>query len=159
MLFSAPIFLFLFLPLLLAIIPLLPLRFQNAILAVGSVLFYAWDEPSNTTILLASILVNYGAGIALGNTPSSHWKHTTLTLAIIANLSLLAWYKYAGFLADNFNALAHLTGAPATEFSAPSLPLGISFFTFQAISYLIDVYRGKTPPQRKLIDLTLFFRN
>lgn len=154
MLFSEPIFLFLFLPLLIVANSLLPLRFQNALLAVASILFYAWDEPAHSFILLGSIVFNFTVG--LGVDRASNKRKFLLAVGVAGNLGVLAWFKYAGFFVENYNWAAQVAGFTATDLAAPRLPLGISFFTFQALSYLVDVYRGRTPAQTNLIDLALY---
>ncbi len=156
MAFSEPVFLFLFLPLLLLFYPLLPIRVRNAALAFASILFYAWDEPANTLLLLASIGINYGFGLSL-NRYGGRWMHPPLLwLGVGANLCLLGWFKYAGWLLSELNPwLAHF-GLRTIVSPNPELPIGISFFTFQAISYLFDVSRGTCEVQRRLTDLALY---
>lgn len=156
MLFSEPIFLFLFLPFLLAGIPLCSHHHQNYLLAAASLLFYAWDEPSHALILIGSITFNYGAGLVISKAAGALRRRTYLILGIMANLGVLAWFKYADFLVENLNLFFNLIGLSALAAPASSLPLGISFFTFQAISYLFDVFRRRTPAQTNLIDLTLY---
>lgn len=156
MAFSEPVFLFLFLPLLLLIYPLLPIRLRNTILALASILFYAWDEPANTVLLLGSILANYFFGLALNLSPAMLTRRLLLGLGIAVNLGLLGWFKYAGWLLTEVNPWLAQLGMPTVIAPNPELPLGISFFTFQAVSYLFDVYRGKCDAQRKLTDLALY---
>jgi alginate O-acetyltransferase complex protein AlgI len=136
MLFSSVTFLFYFLPCFLALYYLLP--WKNTTLLVGSLVFYAWGEPRFVPLLMLSALLNYGFGYAIGRARGS--RRLLLWLGISANLAALAYYKYAGFFVNTWNTLA----APwegAIAVPEIVLPLGISFFTFQGISYLIDVYR------------------
>lgn len=136
MLFSSVTFLFYFLPCFLALYYILP--WKNATLLVGSLIFYAWGEPRFVPLLMLSALLNYGFGYAIGRAHSA--RRTLLSLGIGANLAALVYYKYAGFFVGIWNTLA----APREgAIAVPEivLPLGISFFTFQGISYLIDVYR------------------
>ena len=154
MLFSEPIFLFLFLPTLIIFNGLLPPRFQNVLLASASILFYAWDRPAHSFILLGSIAYNYIIG--LGISQMANHRRWLLALGIAGNLAILAWFKYAGFLVENYNWLAQFVGWATANLAEPRLPLGISFFTFQAVSYLVDVYRQRTPAQTNLLDLALY---
>ncbi len=136
MLFSSVTFLFYFLPCFLALYYLLP--WKNSTLLIGSLIFYAWGEPRFVPLLMFSALLNYGFGYAIGRAQDA--RRTLLWLGIGANLAALAYYKYAGFFASTWNAIATpWQGAIAVPEIV--LPLGISFFTFQGISYLIDVYR------------------
>lgn len=137
MLFSSTTFLFYFLPLFLALYYLLP--WKNAVLLLASLLFYAWGEPRFVPLLMASALLNYSIGYLLARRRSS-WL---LATGIAANLGLLFYYKYLGFFAASLNAVL------GSHWPVPQilLPLGISFFTFQGISYLIDVFRGTVSAQ------------
>jgi alginate O-acetyltransferase complex protein AlgI len=136
MLFSSVTFLFYFLPCFLALYYLLP--WKNSTLLIGSLIFYAWGEPRFVPLLMFSALLNYSFGYAIGRAERA--RRSLLWLGISANLAALAYYKYAGFFVSSWNAIA----APwqgAIAVPEIVLPLGISFFTFQGISYLIDVYR------------------
>ncbi|HMF14146.1 MAG TPA: MBOAT family protein [Gemmataceae bacterium] len=141
MVFSAAIFLFLFLPVLLGLHFLSPHRLRNALLLVASLLFYAWGEKTYILVLLASIAVNYTMGRWLDSATGSRRRRWGLALAVAVNLGLLAYFKYGVFLLDNVNvarAALKLSPLPVPNLH---LPLGISFFTFHALSYVIDVYR------------------
>ncbi|MDL2358284.1 MAG: MBOAT family protein [Pseudomonadota bacterium] len=136
MLFSSVTFLFYFLPCFLVFYYMLP--WKNATLLVGSLIFYAWGEPRFVPLLMLSALLNYGFGYVIGRADRA--RRPLLSLGIGANLAALAYYKYAGFFVGIWNTVA----APSKgALTVPQivLPLGISFFTFQGISYLIDVYR------------------
>ena len=156
MVFSSLTFLFLFLPAVLLLNVLTPARFRNTTLLLASLLFYAWGETVFVLLMLASIGVNYLTGLALRRARRPPVRRGILLLALTANLGLLAWFKYAGFLAENASGLGNLLGIGALEISPVHLPIGISFFTFQALSYVIDVYRGKTEAQRNPVKLALF---
>jgi alginate O-acetyltransferase complex protein AlgI len=161
MVFSAPTFLFLFLPAVLALVLLAPRSFRNSLLLSASLFFYTWGEADFVVVMLASIVFNYGAGLCLGGSGQGNLRRIALFLAVSGNLLLLGWFKYAGFLAENLadGLLALGISIDPAVFSAAHsvhLPIGISFFTFQALSYLIDVYRGEHPPQRNPIRLALF---
>ncbi len=149
MVFSSTIFLFCFLPLALLLVYALPQRYKNGGLLFMSLLFYSWGEPKYILVMLASILINFylGKKVSKGN------KKTYLAIAIVANLAILIFFKYAVFFADNINLILD---QPVIYVGDVYLPIGISFFTFQAMSYIIDVYRGETSPQNNLIDLALY---
>ena len=155
MLFSEPIFLFFFLPLLLAVHALAPSPLRNAVLAGASILFYAWDTPEHVWILLGSITFNYliGFGVAA---KVSRFRRSILFLGIAGNLAVLGFFKYANFAVANLNILWTGAGNPPLEVAPVPLPLGISFFTFQCISYIADVYRGGKPCQRNPVDMALY---
>ncbi|MBQ9198120.1 MAG: MBOAT family protein [Clostridia bacterium] len=160
MLFSSMIFLWIFLPVVLAGSFLLRKpRWVNPFLVLASLFFYAWGEPVNVLIMLFSILLNYGAGLLLarfeGEDPYDVRK-LVLTLDILLNLALLGYFKYMGLLMEGLNAVLALYHGGALEVPAIALPIGISFFTFQALSYVVDVYRGQVQAQRKLINVALY---
>jgi alginate O-acetyltransferase complex protein AlgI len=146
--FSSILFLFFFLPIVLAIYFVVPVRLRNPVLLAASLLFYVWGEPVYAGVMLFSILVNYGFGLGVKARP-----RLILFAAVIVNIGLLGFFKYANFLVDNFNTL--LEASPIV-FPAIALPVGISFFTFHALSYVIDIHRGKSPPQKNLFDLALY---
>ena len=146
MVFSSIPFIFYYLPLLLVCYYLIPARFRvvrNSILLVGSLFFYAWGEGEDILILLLSITVNHYIGRLISRSNSS----INLIIGVLLNLFILGFYKYAGFLTE----LLGFTG-----WDVPRLPLGISFFTFQAISYLIDVSRKEAPPTNSIITTALY---
>ncbi len=157
MLFSSPLFLFLFLPIVLAIyIVLLKLRLRNGWLLLASLVFYAWGAPGFILILLASTLVNFTLGRWLENTEDGRRRKQIVSLAIIANLGLLAYFKYAGFSVATLNESLKLLGLHPLPIPQIALPIGISFFTFHALSYVIDVYRRKWPAARDPRDVALY---
>jgi len=164
MVFSAPTFLFVFLPAVLLLALIAPRSWRNFVLLAASLFFYAWGEAEFVLVMLASITFNYVAGLFLGPERSPSARRGVLVLGVGGNLLLLGWFKYAGFIASNLARFCTAIGIPATSPSFASfarfedihLPIGISFFTFQAISYLVDVYRGAHPPQRRPIQLALF---
>ena len=131
-------------------------RWRNNALVLFSLIFYAWGEPVYVLLLLASVVVNYFIGLAI------HRKgKPALVIGLIFNIGVLATFKYADFFANNLNALIdHLGIFPRSTFHFPlpqiALPIGISFYTFQSISYLIDLYRKTTPVQRNFRDLLLY---
>ncbi len=153
MVFSSNIFLFAFLPLTLFFYFLLPKKLatknvRNAILLIASLLFYAWGEMHYLWLLGFSIAANYFFGILIHKKSRNFF----ITIAVIFNLALLGYFKYSNFLIENLNQFFSLQIANKKI----SLPIGISFFTFHAISYLIDIYRRKCRPQKNIFDLALY---
>ena len=154
MLFSSPTFLYFFLPLALLLHWLSGKRIRNLILLIFSLVFYAWGEPKYVLVLLLSILLNWGAGrLFSADIPK---KNYILIAGCSANILLLVFFKYFGFLLGIAGLSKAIEGYLSIEINSIHLPIGISFFTFQAISYLIDVYKGKVPPQKSLIDFGLY---
>ncbi|MDJ0947806.1 MAG: MBOAT family O-acyltransferase [Alphaproteobacteria bacterium] len=154
MVFSSVVFLFLFLPLVLGIYVLLPsLRLRNWFLILASLLFYAWGELGYVLILLASIGMNYLFGLLAARTRHGQAGRWVVGAAVAANLALLGTFKYLNFLVDNLNAAA---GRTLLELDPVHLPLGISFFTFQALTYVIDIHRGDAPVQRRIDHVALY---
>lgn len=158
MVFSSPIFLFGFLPVVLFLYYLSPRVLKNVTLLTASLLFYAWGEFFYLGVMLLSIVVNYLAGIAIHKTLQREKPIALayLWMGIFINLLLLVSFKYANFLVDNFNILLKTVSIAPIDLVPIHLPLGISFFTFQAISYIVDVYRAEVEPQRKIQDLALY---
>lgn len=156
MLFSSITFLWLFLPIVLAIYFLLLKIFghvtfaANLLLLVASLFFYAWGEPIYVVLMLGSIILNWLMGLWLSRTHSSR---AILALACAGNLAILGYFKYAGMVIDTLNALC---GKVVFADINVSLPIGISFFTFQSMSYVIDVYRGECTPQKNVLKLALY---
>jgi alginate O-acetyltransferase complex protein AlgI len=146
--FSSPIFLFIFLPLVLAGYFVTRGRLRNLWLLGMSLVFYGWGEPRFVAIMLASIAANFGFGIWLDRVRGRPGARFLLAIAIALNLGLLVLYKYAAFLAGNANAALTLIGASPMQLPAFALPLGISFYTFHALSYLVDVSRRAADGQR-----------
>ena len=138
MLFSSIPFLYYFLPLMVLVYFCLPKGAKNAWLLISSLVFYGWGEPKYIFLMIGTILLFYLCGLGIGYAKTNTWKKTFLILSVVVSLGLLAVFKYADFFVENFNA--------ATGLSVPllrlALPIGISFYTFQCLSYTIDVYRG-----------------
>ncbi len=156
MIFSTPVFLFLFLPVVLACYWLTPQRAKNLVLLTASLLFYAWGEQFFVVVMLASILLNYLFGHWLDRARDRPRLQLILAFGVVANLALLGTYKYANFLVDNLNHMMPMVGLPEMAVAPIHLPIGISFFTFQAISYLVDTYRREAPPRPGLVQLALY---
>lgn len=156
MLFTSLEFLFLFLPITLAVYFILRSELRNLWLLIASVLFYAWGEPTFVLVMMASIVVNYFVALFINHrdaVPSMRCK-IALGLGMVSNISLIGVYKYANFFTGIVRSVfPGLQGVvPQTSIL---LPIGISFFTFQAMSYLVDVYRG-IPAQKNPINLALY---
>lgn len=156
MLFSSITFLFFFLPAVLLLS--LPLRgwLGNLLLLLASLAFYAWGEQFYVLVMLVSILVNHLFGLVLDASSSPSRRRWCVAFAVLINLGLLISFKYAEFIVQNVNTLLRLIDAPSLPSVKPHLPIGISFFTFQALSYVLDVYRGESRAQRNPLNTALF---
>ena len=147
MLFSSIPFLYYFLPIVLIVYFLVPKVAKNAVLLVSSLIFYAWGEPKYVFLMIATIALFYFCGLAIGKAEKQSWKKFWLIVSVVISLALLAIFKYADFFVDSFNK--------ATGLSIPllrlALPIGISFYTFQCLSYTVDVYRGNAQVQKNPI--------
>ena len=150
MLFSSMTFVFMFLPVVCALYLLSNKRFHNPILLAASIIFYAWGEPKYLAIMLLTILINYAGAIAVEkfNSHKKFWLIST----IVVDLGLLIYFKYFNFIIDNINNLfhAHISALDVI------MPIGISFYTFQALSYVIDVFRGDCKAQKDVYKLALY---
>ena len=147
MLFSSIPFAFYFLPAVLALYFAVPFRFKNAVLLVFSLVFYAWGEPGYLLLMAVSILLGWLFGLLIGKYRGTARARLFLVLSVAVSLGLLGWFKYADFAVNTLNALGLNLPLPHV-----ALPIGISFYTFQILSYTIDVYRGDALPQRSLVD-------
>ena len=153
MIFSSLTFLLIFLPVTLLLYFIVPKIAKNFVLLLCSLIFYAWGEPIYILLMLYSILLNYACGRLMDS--HEHLKKQILVFGITLNLFMLGFFKYAGFLTESFNRIGENFGIaiPVREIA---LPIGISFYTFQALSYLIDLYRGKFPVQKNFIRFALY---
>ena len=159
MVFSSITFVFFFLPIVLVVyyvVEWLKKRegnngIQNAILIFASILFYAWGEPVHVLLMIASIAINYFVGRIIGST-KKHWKWIPLAIGVFYNLGMIFLFKYQGFFAETVNML-HLGTLKNLNLV---LPIGISFYTFQSISYLVDVYWAKVEPAKKIQEVALY---
>lgn len=155
MVFSSSIFLFVFLPFVLIGYFLIKDNFKNSFLMIMSLIFYAWGEPRFVIIMILSIVLNYSFTIAASWSREHIGKHIgniIFTFTIICNLGILFYFKYFDFFLSSLNAFVR-TKLPLREIV---LPIGISFFTFQGMSYVIDAYTGKVPVQKKLLNIALY---
>jgi alginate O-acetyltransferase complex protein AlgI len=155
MLFNSTVFLFLFLPITLLVYYLSPKSVKNLILVIASLIFYTWGEAHALIILLASIIIDFSAGIII----DKGYKKTGLFMALIGDLSLLLYFKYFNFAMDNFHSVLNYfnyTGDFFNQLPHVVLPIGISFYTFQTLSYVIDVYRGDVKASKNIISFAAF---
>lgn len=153
MLFSSIVFLFTFLPIILILYYLVPRPMKNVILLFGSLLFYAWGEPVYIFLMIFSILFNYICGLDIArNLGDQAAARRSLIFTVAVNLCLLGFFKYEGFVLDSLSAVLPVE----IPYRAMALPIGISFYTFQILSYIIDVYRGHVKVQTNLLDFALY---
>lgn len=157
MAFSSPVFLFVFLPVVLAVYFSLPgLRLRNAFLLLASLSFYSWGEGVYALLLLFSIAANHMLALLVARHRGERAGKPIIGLAVAVNLGLLGVFKYTGFFTENLNYLLGLVGGAALPVPSLHLPIGLSFFTFQAMSYVIDVYRGQGQAHRNPINTALY---
>ncbi len=152
MLFSSIPFLYYFLPTVLLLYFLAPRQLKNTVLLLFSLVFYGWGEPKLLFLMVVTILAFYLCGLATGRAESRIWKKIWTILAVAIGIGLLCVFKYADFFISSFNAAAGLS-IPLLKLA---LPVGISFYTFQGLSYVIDVYRGNVPSQKNLINFATY---
>ena len=153
MLFSSITFLFLFLPIVMAVYYIVPGRGKNIVLLIASLFFYAWGEPVYVVLMILSILFNYFCGRDIqANGEDAGKAKLSLAFAVTVNILILGFFKYYGFILDTVNSLLP-SDIPYRELP---LPVGISFYTFQAISYLVDIYRKKAEPQKNILYFALY---
>ena len=147
MLFSSIPFLYVFLPAVLALYFLVPKAGRNAVLLIASLIFYGWGEPKYVFLMIGTIALFYLCGLATEKAAAQRWKKVWLLTSVVISIALLAIFKYADFFVDSFNKVTGLS-LPLLRLA---LPIGISFYTFQCLSYVIDVYRGDVPAQKNPI--------
>ena len=147
MVFSSIPFLYYFLPLVVLVYFLVPGRGKNAVLLVSSLFFYGWGEPKLLFLMISTIVLFYLCGLAISRAGEARRKKFWLILSVVISLALLGLFKYADFFIGSFNGVMGLS-LPLLRLA---LPVGISFYTFQCLSYTIDVYRGHVPPQNNLL--------
>ena len=155
MLFSSLTFVWFFLPALALIYYISPGRkLKNGVLLIASLVFYSWGEPRYVVLVILSILLNYGFGLALdGCGERRGLKKAVFVLSILADLGLLGYFKYFNFFLELAMSLLGRQGFTPRDIA---LPIGISFYTFQSISYLADTFRGENPAQRNVFRLALY---
>ena len=149
MIFSSLLFMFVFLPLVLIVYYLVPRQFRNLVLFVFSLVFYAWGEPVYILLMLFTAFIDYFNGAMVDKFRQRPKIAKAFVIeSVIVNLSLLGFFKYAGLFTSTFNSLTGL-GIPVPEVA---LPIGISFYTFESMSYTIDIYRDRAPRQHSIIN-------
>lgn len=146
-------FMFRFLPIFLIVYYVVPTRYKNMILLIGSFVFYAWGQHFYLLLLMLSIVVNYTFGRLIGERRAQ--RKPLLILGLIYNFGLLVFFKYTNFFIENINALLTATHIQIPTISVV-MPLGISFYTFQVVSYLVDVYQGDQRPVKNIINLGVY---
>ncbi|MBR3767752.1 MAG: MBOAT family protein [Clostridia bacterium] len=149
MLFSSISFLYFFLPIVLILYLIVPKVLKNSVLLLSGLVFYAWGEPRYVVIMVISILVGYVFGLLIEKFRGKKLSKVFMILSVCVDLGLLVYFKYVDFFIENFNAVTGL-GIPLLRIA---LPIGISFYTFQILSYTVDVYRGTVPAQKNPITL------
>lgn len=152
MVFSSTVFLFWFLPIFLTVYYICPSKLRNAFLFLASLLFYAWEEPIYILIMLFSTIFDYVNGLLLEKSKSTLKRRVILIVSIIGNLSILGFFKYSDFFITNINFVFHTN----MNLLKLALPVGISFYTFQTMSYTIDVYRKKVSAQKNIINFAAY---
>ena len=156
MVFSSNIFLFFFLPIFLIAYFVTPQKFRNYTLLLFSLVFYAYGAPDFVFLLVGECIVNYFLVRGMAKTEKTSTKRLLCGLSVVMALGLLLYFKYANFFMENLNAILGWAHHEPIGWMKVALPIGISFFTFQSITYTIDVYRGTTPPSQKLTDYVLY---
>ncbi len=157
MVFSSIIFLFFYLPIILLCYFLIGKKLRNSLLFLGSLIFYFWGEQFYVLLMLSSVCCNYVFGILLEKTVNTRQRKQLLYFAISCNIAPLIFFKYLNFFGEHANAVFQVIKAgPLFSLQEIHLPIGISFFTFQAISYVIDVYRKVSPAQRNIVNMGLY---
>ena len=152
MIFSSIPFLYYFLPAVLLAYFLTPRKGKNGVLLLFSLIFYGWGEPRLIFVMLLSVALGYFFGLALERTGEERPRKLLLALAVLSSLGFLVYYKYTDFFLENINALFG-TRLPLLNLA---LPIGISFYTFQILSYTVDVYRGQVPAQKNPVNLACY---
>ena len=153
MVFSSLAFIFVFLPIVLLFYYISPYKYKNIILLIFSIIFYTLGEPRYIFLIIVSMIINYILSILIyKNRRNIEKKKLILFTIILINITVLVFFKYYSFLIENINIIFNIN----LKIREISLPLGISFYTFQLISYIVDVYRGKVVPQRNIIKFSLY---
>ncbi len=147
MLFSSIPFMYYFLPCVLLLYMVAPRKLKNLVILVSSLVFYAWGEPKYVILMAITIAIGYASGLLIEKAKKSVWKKTVMISAVAICLAFLGYFKYANFFVANFSALTGIS----VNMLRIALPIGISFYTFQIVSYIIDVYRADVPAQKNII--------
>ncbi len=156
MLFSSTFFLIYFLPLFFTAYFLIPVFLKNYFIVFASIFFYAWGAPQFVFALLETIIFNFCIAHIIVGLKENRLQKRLMVFSVIINLAFLLYFKYANFFVDNTNAMLGSFGIKPIELLQIALPIGISFFTFHQLSFIIDVYRGVKPPMKKISDYALY---
>ena len=156
MVFSSSLFLLYFFPIFLILYFITPVKYKNYFALFASVLFYSWGGPRFIFIVAGSIIADFYIIRTMSMTQEGKRKNLFLALSVILNVGLLLYFKYANFFVDNFNSALTDLGFSNLSWTRVALPIGISFYTFQTMSYTIDVYRGKVKAQKSPIALATY---
>ncbi len=154
--FASAVFLWFFLPVVLAAYWALAPSRRNALLTAASLVFYAWGAGLFVVLFAAVVVLNFAAGLSLDRNHDPGRRRIILGLVVAADLVPLLIWKYAGFAVEQANHVIGLTGLEALHVPMLALPIGISFFTFHSLSYIVDVARGVREPQRRLVDFAVY---
>ena len=152
MLFSSIPFLYYFLPGVLILYFIAPKKLKNTVLMLSSLVFYGWGEPKYVFLMMASIVIGYVAGVLIEAFSQKKLSKVALWASVLINLGFLGYFKYSDFFIENFNMMTGLS----VPLLRVALPIGISFYTFQILSYTVDVYRGNVPAQKNIINLAAY---
>lgn len=156
MVFSSTLFLLYFLPIFLLVYHLVPKKLKNYVILVASLFFYAWGAPKFIFVVILSIITTFYLVRTINNSSDQKKRKILLFVGVFLNLGLLAYFKYANFFVENVNFLVTKMGYEPVKWLEVALPIGISFFTFQTITYILDVYRKVHSPLDKLTDYMLY---
>lgn len=152
MLFSSITFLYYFLPSVLILYFIVPKKLKNTVLLLSSLFFYGWGEPKYLILMVASIIIGFFSGLLIEATSKKSLKKLILVISVVINVGFLGFFKYSNFFIENFNAVTGLS----VKLLNVALPIGISFYTFQILSYTVDVFRGTVKPQKNFINLATY---
>ncbi len=152
MLFSSITFLYYFLPIVIILYLLSPSKLKNTVILISSLVFYGWGEPKFLPLIISTILIGYGLGLLMETTKSKAAKNILVAFLVVISLGILGYYKYTDFFISTVNGVLG-KDIPLLHMA---LPIGISFYTFQMMSYVIDVYRGDVKAQKNIINLAAY---
>src|SRR5262245_26088364 len=156
MVFTSPTFLFLFLPLALAAFWIVPRRLRTAMLVAVSWVFYAWGEKKIVVLLALSTVFNWALALALARARAPWLRRLLLTVGIVVNIGALVYFKYTNLLIGSLNSLLARIRIPPIVMAPVHLPIGVSFVTFEAVSYVMDVYRRDAPGARSPVHVAFY---
>ncbi|RFC54769.1 MBOAT family O-acyltransferase [Brumimicrobium aurantiacum] len=156
MVFSTTLFLLYFLPVFLIVYSLTTKQWKNLVILVASIFFYSWGAPKFVFVILGSTILDFYIVRQLYISPKIGLRKGLLSISIVMNLGLLAYFKYANFFVENLNSALSSIGVSEVSWTAVVLPIGISFYTFQTLTYAIDVYRKVHPPLQKVTDYLMY---